>query len=224
MSRFSRLKTLDTIIKIGIIPVFFNYDVEVAKRIISACAEGGALCIEMTNRGDGAINIFRELEEFCTTDYPEVILGAGSIIDSPTAASYINNGANFIVGPLLDEETAILCNKRKIPYCPGCATASEIHKALSLGVEICKVFPGDLVGGPSFVEAIKGPCPWVSLMPTGGVEPTRESLYKWFKSGIVCCGIGSKLITKEIVKNRNFDKLTKDVKEVIRIIKEIKMG
>lgn len=222
MARFSRLRTLTTMIDVGVIPVFYIPDVEIAKGIVSALYEGGALCVEMTNRGDAAIDVFKELEKFCSGNFPEVILGVGSVVDAPTAALYITYGTNFVVGPVFDRDTAILCNSRKIPYSPGCGSATEIHMAESYGVEICKVFPGKQVGGPEFVKAVKGPCPWTLIMPTGGVDPTVESLTEWFLAGVSCVGIGSNLITKEIIENRDFKKLTEDVKKVIRIIKDIR--
>lgn len=222
MARFSRLKTLSTMEKVGVIPVFYNSDVEVVKNIVKACAEGGAICVEMTNRGDGAIEVFKQLELYCREELPEIILGVGSIVDAPTAALYITYGANFIVGPVLDKETAILCNKRKIPYSPGCGSATEIQDAHALGVEICKVFPGGQVGGPPFVKAIRGPCPWTSIMPTGGVSPIKESLSEWFSAGVVCVGIGSKLITKDAVARKDYKRITLDVAKVINWIKEIR--
>lgn len=222
MARFSRLKTLTTMESIGLIPVFYNSDVEISKKIVKACAKGGAVCIEMTNRGDGAIDIFRELELFCKKELPEVILGTGSIVDAPTAAAFISQGSNFIVGPVIDEETAILCNKRKIPYSPGCGSATEIQKAHALGVEFCKLFPGAQVGGPAFVKAMKGPCPWTSIMPTGGVSATEESINSWFTAGVACVGMGSNLITKEALKNNNYSQITSEVKRVIQLIKNIR--
>jgi len=222
MAKFSRLKTLTTMIDVGVIPVFYIPDVEIAKGIVSALYEGGALCVEMTNRGDAAIDVFKELEKFCSGNFPEVILGVGSVVDAPTAALYITYGTNFVVGPVFDRDTAILCNSRKIPYSPGCGSATEIHMAESYGVEICKVFPGKQVGGPAFVKAVKGPCPWTSIMPTGGVDPTVESLTEWFSAGASCVGIGSNLITGDIIKNRDFKKLSEDVKRVISIIKDIR--
>ena len=222
MARFTRLQTLSSMIDIGLIPVFYTPQIDTAKNIVSALFEGGATCIEMTNRGDGAIEVFKELEKFCLEEYPNAILGIGSIVDAPTAAMYISYGANFVVGPLFDKNVAMLCNSRKIPYSPGCATATEIHIAETYGVEICKMFPGKEVGGPSFVKAVKGPTPWTSIMPTGGVEPTRESLEKWIEAGVSCVGIGSNLITKEIIKNKNFKQLSADVKNIIDMIKEIR--
>jgi len=203
MPRFSRLETLSTIIEGGLVPVFYNGSLEKAKKVVAACAEGGIRAMEFTNRGDGALEIFKGLELFAKEQYPEVILGAGSIADAPTAALYIQYGANFIVAPFLDEETAVLCNKRKVPYSPGCGSVTEIHRAEALGVEICKIFPGSQVGGPGFVKAVLGPCPRTNLMPTGGVEPTEESLTAWFGAGVACVGLGSSLVPSSL--NDDFD-------------------
>ena len=222
MAKFLKLDTINAIERIGLIPVFYNPDIEAAKKIVKACADGGAICIEMTNRGDHAIEVFAELEKYCSNSLPEVILGAGSIVDAPTAANYIAHGANFIVGPVLDNETAILCNKRKIPYSPGCGSATEIQNAHSLGVDYVKVFPGDLVGGPAFVKAVLGPCPWTRIMPTGGVDITEESLMEWFEAGVACGGIGSKLISREIIKEGDFGKLSKNIEKIISLIRQIK--
>ena len=222
MARFSKLETINAIDRIGLIPVFYNGDFEVAKKIVKACAEGGAVCIEMTNRGDHAIEVFSALEKYCNKSLPEVILGTGSIVDAPTAANYIGHGANFIVGPVLDNETAILCNKRKIPYSPGCGSATEIQNAHALGVDYVKVFPGDVVGGPAFVKAVLGPCPWTRIMPTGGVDITEKSLKEWFEAGASCVGIGSKLITKKIVKEGDYKSLSENVDRVISLIRQIK--
>lgn len=222
MPRFSRLKVLNTMQELGLIPVFYNPQIDVAKGVVKACAQAGALCVELTNRGDGAVDVFKELEKYACSKHPDIILGVGSVVDAPTAAMYIANGANFIVGPVLDRETAILCNKRKVPYMPGCGSATEIHEAEALGVEICKIFPASQIGGPPFVKAVKAPCPWTSIMPTGGVNPTRESLSAWFEAGITCAAIGSKLITREILKNKDFATLTNRIKEVLQIIKQVK--
>jgi 2-dehydro-3-deoxyphosphogluconate aldolase/(4S)-4-hydroxy-2-oxoglutarate aldolase len=208
--------------KIGLVPVFYDPDIEVVKSVVNACYAGGATIIEFTNRGDRAIDVFRELAVYRDRDLPEMILGAGSIIDAPTAALYIAAGADFIVGPVLDHDVAKICNARKIPYCPGCGSATEIHEAHLLGVEICKIFPGAQVGGPAFVKAVKEPCPWAELMPTGGVSPTRESLTEWFSAGIACAGIGSKLITKELVAAKDYPAIQKKVAEVIGFIREIR--
>lgn len=222
MALHKRLNVLVSMKQIGLIPVFYNGDFETAKNIATACADGGAKAIEFVNRGDRAIGVFKQLCCFRDAQRPELILGVGSICDAPTAAMYIAAGADFVVGPLLDEETAVVCNKRKIPYSPGCGSVTEIHRAHSLGVEICKIFPGAQVGGPAFVKSVKGPMPWTELMPTGGVSPTRESLAEWFGAEIVCAGMGSKLITKELVAAKDWAGITAKVKETIELIKQIR--
>ncbi|MCK5849573.1 MAG: bifunctional 4-hydroxy-2-oxoglutarate aldolase/2-dehydro-3-deoxy-phosphogluconate aldolase [Kiritimatiellae bacterium] len=222
MARYRKYETLQAMRDAGVIPVFYNADIDVAKNVVAACADGGANVVEFVNRGDRAINIFNQLEEFCSTEKPNVILGVGSIVDAPTAAMYIAAGTSFVVGPVLDENTAMLCNSRKIPYCPGCGTATEIHRAETLGADICKIFPGAEVGGPSFVKAVKGPCPWTEIMPTGGVAPTKESLTEWFEAGITCAGMGSKLITKDLLAEKDYAGITKKVRETIELIKSIR--
>ena len=222
MARYARLEVLTAMKTVGVIPVFYNGDFEIAKNVVTACANGGATVVEFTNRGDRAINIFTQLAEYRDAQRPDIILGVGSVVDAPTAAMYIAAGADFIVGPLLDEDTARLCNSRKIPYSPGCGSVNDIHKAETLGVEICKIFPGAQVGGPVFVKAVKGPCPWTEIMPTGGVSPTKENLTEWFEAGIVCAGIGSKLITKELLAAKDYAGITKKVKDAIELIKEIR--
>jgi len=224
MARYKRLETLVMMKETGVIPVFYNADFEVARNVVCACADGGARVVEFTNRGDRAANVFSRLEEFCAKERPDVVLGVGSIVDAPTAAMYIGAGANFVVGPLLDEDTARLCNSRKIPYSPGCGTVTEIHRAETLGVEICKIFPGAEIGGPAFVKNVRGPCPWTDIMPTGGVSPTRESLGAWFEAGVACVGMGSNLITKDLLAARDYAGITNKVKEAIEIIKQVRGG
>ena len=173
----------------GIIPVFYHSDIDVAKQVVKACYEGGVRVFEFTNRGDFAHELFADLVKWTDKECPELILGIGSIVDPATAALYIQLGANFIVGPLLNPEIFKICNRRQIAYSPGCATTSEIGLAQELGAEIVKVFPGGNVGGPSDIKNIKGPMPWSKIMVTGGVEPNKDSLTDWFKAGVTCVGI-----------------------------------
>jgi 2-dehydro-3-deoxyphosphogluconate aldolase/(4S)-4-hydroxy-2-oxoglutarate aldolase len=222
MSRYTRLQVLNAMHEVGVVPVFYHADVDVVLNVAKACVKGGALLLEFTNRGDFAHDVFRELERFCAKDLKAMITGVGSVVDPGTASLYINNGANFIVGPLLNADVARACNRRKVPYSPGCGTVSEIGQAEELGCEIVKIFPGAEVGGPSFVEAVKGPCPWTSIMPTGGVDPTEESLTRWFKAGIVCAGIGSKLITKELLAAKDYDGIARNVEQTVAIVKKLK--
>ncbi|MBI4218778.1 MAG: bifunctional 4-hydroxy-2-oxoglutarate aldolase/2-dehydro-3-deoxy-phosphogluconate aldolase [Chloroflexi bacterium] len=222
MSRHQRLDVLNHVRRLGVVPVFYQGDVETAKSIVRACVEGGAQVLEFTNRGEHAWEVFSELERFCSAEIPSAVLGAGSVIDSPTAALYVNNGAAFVVGPSANPEVASLCNRRKVAYVPGCGTVSEISNAEALGCEVVKVFPGDSVGGPEFVKAVLGPMPWSSIMPTGGVEISRESLEGWFSAGVFAVGIGSRLISSDIVKARDWSGLTKRVRATVNLIQEIR--
>jgi 2-dehydro-3-deoxyphosphogluconate aldolase / (4S)-4-hydroxy-2-oxoglutarate aldolase len=222
MARFTRLEVLNSMIDLGVIPVFYHKDVEAAKKIVAACAAGGARVIEFTNRGDFAYHVFTELSRHFAQADPQIILGVGSVVDAPTAALYIASGANFVVGPLLNTEVARLCNRRKVAYSPGCSSVSEIAQAEELGVEIVKVFPGNSVGGPGFVKAVLGPCPWTRIMPTGGVDATKESITIWFKAGVACVGMGSNLITKEAVAAGDFEAITRNVVQVLAWIKEVR--
>jgi 2-dehydro-3-deoxyphosphogluconate aldolase/(4S)-4-hydroxy-2-oxoglutarate aldolase len=219
-----RLKVLNTMLETGMVPVFYNADIEVARKVAAACAAGGCRLLEFTNRGDHAWEVFTELERYCARELPEMILGAGSIVDPGTASLYINCGANFVVGPILNAEVARVCNRRKIPYSPGCGSASEISQAEELGCEIVKVFPGGEVGGPKFVKAVKGPCPWVSIMPTGGVDSTETSLKAWFDAGVACVGMGSNLITKELLQAGDYDGIAAKVRDTLALIRIIRGG
>ncbi len=217
-----RMVVLSAMIDQGVIPVFYHPDVEVCKNVIQACANGGAKCIEFTNRGDFAWQVFMEVTQYFKKADPSVIMGVGSVIDAPTAALYMANGANFIVGPILNAEVARACNRHCVPYSPGCGSASEISEAHELGCEIVKIFPGSCVGGPDFVSNIRGPMPWTKLMPTGGVDPTEESLTKWFKAGIVCAGMGSKLVTKDLLAAKDYKGIEKKVAETLALVKKVR--
>ena len=208
MARFNKLQVLDAIIRTGMVPVYYNKDATIAKDILKACYEGGVRAFEFTNRGDFAQEVFAELVKFAAKECPELILGIGSIVDAPTAALYIQLGANFVVGPLFNPDVAKVCNRRLIPYTPGCGSVSEIGFAQELGCDLCKIFPAGSVGGPSFVSNILAPMPWTMIIATGAVEPTDENLTKWFKAGVTAVGMGSKLFPKEAVSSGDWDVIT----------------
>lgn len=220
MARFSRLHVLNTMVDTGLVPVFYHADIDTAIKIVEACVAGGAPLVEFTNRGDLAYKVFTALVEHFAVANPDVILGVGSVIDGPTAGLYIACGANFVVSPILNPEMAKVCNRRKVAFSPGCGSASEVSRAEELGAEIIKIFPGSSVGGPAFVKALLGPCPWSSIMPTGGVDATRDSIQSWFDAGVTCVGIGSKLIRKEWVAAGDFAAITENVRNVLTYIRE----
>ena len=224
MARFSRLQVLNAMYDTGLVPLFYNDDVSRSKELIEACYAGGARVIEFTNRGDRAWSVFDSLLPLVEQELPGAILGIGSVIDAPTAAMYISCGANFVVSPVLVPETARICNRHKVAYVPGCGTASEISQAEELGCELVKVFPANCLGGPDFIKSIKGPMPWTSIMPTGGVRAAKESVAEWVKAGAACLGMGGDLIRPEIVKTGDYQTIKKNVENILDWIQEARNG
>lgn len=217
MAKFDKISVLNKIGSTGMVPVFYHKDVEVAKSVVRACYEGGVRAFEFTNRGDFAHEVFAEVVKFAAVECPEMAIGVGSVVDPATAALYIQNGACFVVGPLFNPEISRVCNRRNIPYTPGCGTISEVGAAQEVGCDLCKVFPGDVLG-PKFVKGLMAPMPWTKLMVTGGVEPTCENLTAWFKAGVFCVGMGSKLFPKEKVVAQDWQYITDKCREAFGYI------
>ena len=203
MAQFTRIEVANAMEETGMIPLFFNNDIVLSKKVLKACYEGGARLMEFTARGDFAHEVFGELTKYAIAKLPGMIMGVGSVTDGAAASLYMSLGANFVVTPVLREDIAIACNRKKILWSPGCGSLTEIARAEELGCEIVKLFPGDLYG-PKFVKGIKGPQPWTSIMPTGGVSPNRENLSGWFNAGVTCVGMGSQLISKDIIANEDY--------------------
>jgi len=220
MARFDRLTVLNTLVQDGLVPLFYNGNVDTAKGIAGALAKGGAHLLEFTNRGDFAIDVFSALVKHCAQANPDLIIGVGSVEDAPTAALFMAHGANFVVGPCFNPEVARLCNRRKIAYMPGCATVTEIANAEEWGVEVVKIFPGETIGGPEYIKAVLGPRPWSRLMPTGGVNPELENLNAWFGAGVVCVGMGSKLIRSEWIKAGKYDAIADNTKAALDLVRK----
>lgn len=221
MARFTRIEVALKAKETGIVPVFYHEDIEVCKKIVKACYDGGARLFEFTNRGDFAHEVFAELNKYARTELPELILGIGSVLEAPTASLYLQLGANFIVAPTLNPEVAKVCNRRKVSWMPGCGSVSEISYAEELGAEIVKIFPAGQVGGPDFIKAVNGPMPWTNIMPSGGVVPTKESISSWIKAGAYCVGMGSQLFTKNENNQFDYQEIEKTVRQSIEIFKEL---
>jgi 2-dehydro-3-deoxyphosphogluconate aldolase/(4S)-4-hydroxy-2-oxoglutarate aldolase len=221
MAQFTRYEVLTEIYKSSMIPLFYNDDIEISKKIVQACYQGGARLLEFTHRGDFAHEVFRELISFANHSLPGMILGVGSVSDAASASYYLMNGANFIITPVYREDIAILCNRRKILWSPGCGSLTEIAKAEEMGADLVKLFPGNIYG-PEFVKAVKGPQPWTHIMPTGGVTTEETNLKSWFDAGVSCVGLGSKLITKEIIDNQAYEELAKRVEKTLQLIQRLK--
>lgn len=221
MAQYSKIQVIETMKETGIVPVFYHKDVEVAKNVLRACYDGGIRAFEFTNRGDFAQEVFKELVKFAVKELPGMIVGVGSVVDPGTAAMFIQLGANFVVGPLFNPAIAPICNRRLIPYCPGCGSVSEIGAAQELGCDVCKVFPGDVLG-PAFVKGLRAPMPWSQIMVTGGVKPTRENLEGWFKAGVMCVGMGSNLFPKEVIAAEQWSRISDLCRDALQIVKEVR--
>ncbi|MEZ4971062.1 MAG: bifunctional 4-hydroxy-2-oxoglutarate aldolase/2-dehydro-3-deoxy-phosphogluconate aldolase [Flavobacteriaceae bacterium] len=221
MSQFSRIEVAALMKETGLVPLFYHPDVDLGKKILKACYDGGARLIEFTARGDFAHDVFAQLNKFVIKELPEMAVGVGSITDAAAASLYMQMGANFIVTPSLRKDIALVCNRRKVLWSPGCGSLTEINKAEEMGCEIIKLFPGANFG-PDFVKAIKGPQPWTSVMPTGGVTLEESNLKGWFNAGVTCVGMGSNLISKTILENRDYNGLEKSVRETLALIKRIR--
>lgn len=221
MARYDRLKVLNTLLDQRMVPLFYHHDAEISKHIIKACYDGGARILEFTNRGDFAHEVFGELKKYSDQELPGMVLGVGSVHDAPTASLYMQLGADFIVGPSYREDVARICNRRKVAYMPGCGTLTEIGEAEEMGCEIIKLFPGS-VYGPGFVKAIKGPSPWTKIMPTGGVSTDPENIRGWFEAGVSAVGMGSAMISKDLVKSQDWAGLTTRVQETLEFIESLR--
>jgi 2-dehydro-3-deoxyphosphogluconate aldolase/(4S)-4-hydroxy-2-oxoglutarate aldolase len=221
MARFDRLTVYNTILADGMVPLFYHADVDTAKAALGAIARGGGRILEFTNRGDFALSVFSQLIQWAAEAHPALVMGVGSVEDAPTAALYLTHGASFVVGPNFSPDVARLCNRRKIAYMPGCGSVTEIAEAEEAGVEIVKLFPGD-VFGPKFVKAVRGPRPWTRIMPTGGVSPDEANLRGWFEAGVACVGMGSQLVRGDWLKAGEFDKIEQLVAETLTLIKTIR--
>lgn len=221
MAKFSKIEVLSAMKAAPMVPVFYNADAEISKQVVKACYEGGVRAFEFTNRGDFAQEVFAEVVKFAAKECPEMIVGVGSVVDPGTAALYMQLGANFVVGPLFNPDVAKACNRRCVPYTPGCGSVSEVGFAQEAGCDLIKVFPGGVLG-PSFVKGLLAPMPWSKIMVTGGVKPTKENLEGWFSAGATVVGMGSNLFPKDVIAAKNWGKITELCKGAFEIINNIK--
>ena len=221
MAKFDKLAVMAKIGATGMVPVFYHKDLETCKNVVKACYEGGVRAFEFTNRGDFAQEVFGELVKWADKECPELALGIGSVVDAPTAALYIQLGANFVVGPLFNPDIAPVCNRRLVPYCPGCGSVTEVGMAQEAGCDVCKVFPGDVLG-PKFIKGLKAPMPWSQLMVTGGVKPEKENLEAWFKAGVTCVGMGSNLFPKDAIAAGDWARIAGLCRDALAIVKEVR--
>ncbi len=221
MARFNRIEVALKMKETGLVPLFYQPDINIAKQLLEAIYKGGARILEFTNRGDYAHKIFEELYLYAEKQLPELMMGVGSVPDAATASLYMQLGANFVVTPAFREDVALVCNRRKVLWSAGCGTLTEICAAEELGCEIVKLFPGSVYKA-GFVKAIKGPQPWTNIMPTGGVTAEKDNLKGWFDAGAYCVGMGSKLIVKESDGSYDYHRIESLTRTVLQTIVDIR--
>lgn len=203
----------------GMLPLFYHDDVTVCENVLQALYNGGVRCVEFTNRGVHALPNFKHLVSLKTT-MPGLILGIGTIKTPQDATSFIEAGADFLISPCFDASVADVAYMHKVLWIPGCMTPTEIHVAQKSGATLVKLFPGNVLG-PGFVEAIKTLFTGVDFLVTGGVEPTEQNIGAWFKAGVSGVGLGSKLITKDVLANKNYTQLETQTTQLVQLIKKV---
>lgn len=222
MAKYSRIEVVLQMKENGIVPVFYNADIAVCKQVLKACYDAGLRTFEFTNRGDFAHEVFADLNKYAKAELQGMMMGVGSVLDAGTTSLYLQLGADFIVSPIVNAEMAKACNRRKVAWMPGCGSVTEISYAEELGAEVVKIFPGAQVGGPAFVKGVKGPLPWASIMPTGGVSPTEENLKEWIAAGVHCVGIGSKLFLKNAEGGYDYAAITQTISSALDLVKKLR--
>ncbi|CAN5539563.1 bifunctional 4-hydroxy-2-oxoglutarate aldolase/2-dehydro-3-deoxy-phosphogluconate aldolase [soil metagenome] len=222
MAAHGKLATLEQLRRAGLVAVLHHVAPDTAWQMVDALCRGGFGAIEFTNRGDHAIEGFTMIERNARLHHPGCVVGVGSVVDAGTATTFMNAGADFVVGPALVEEVAVTCNRRQVPYIPGCGTLSEMLRANELGCEVVKAFPAASLGGPDFLRAVKAPCPWLEVMPTGGVEATSQNLRAWFDAGVFAVGLGSKLVPKDAVAGGDWGELTRLAEQAVATLTAVR--
>jgi 2-dehydro-3-deoxyphosphogluconate aldolase / (4S)-4-hydroxy-2-oxoglutarate aldolase len=214
-------KVKDRIVAQGLMTLFYTEDVTVSIDILKTLYSNGINVIEYVNRGDKALENFKVIRKLIDAENLDIILGAGTIKNRKAAEDFINAGANFIICPTVNVEVGQVAHQHNIVWIPGCLTPTEIGIAENNGATIVKIFPCSQVS-PAFIKTMQEIFPIMQFIPTGGVDATAESIESWFKIGVVAVGLGSKLISKEIIETKNYEALANKVKEVLTIIEKIK--
>jgi 2-dehydro-3-deoxyphosphogluconate aldolase/(4S)-4-hydroxy-2-oxoglutarate aldolase len=212
----------ELIIGAGILPMFSSGNKHISLQILKALYKGGIRVVEFTNRPADALGVFRELKKHAASEMAGLILGAGTILNTQQAEAFASEGADFIVAPVTDESVGAFCRSHDLFWCPGAATPTEILHAHHLGAGMIKVFPAEQLGGPNYIRAILAPCPWLRLMPTGGIRPDREYLQSWFEAGASAVGISSSLFTPEIISSGAYEKITVTLSHLLQEVAVIK--
>ena len=205
----------------GVLPLFFYKDTQVSIEVLKALYSAGIRTVEYTNRGEAALQNFKEMRKVCDSELKGMYLGVGTIKNADAAKAFIDAGTDYIISPGLVEDAVKVADANHMLWVPGCMTPSEIIRAEQLGAKLVKLFPGNILG-PSFLSAIKEIFPNLLFMPTGGVEAEKENLSGWFKAGVCAVGMGSKLITKASLENRDYEGIRKGTEKSLELIREVR--
>ena len=216
-----KAELLQLISRQGMLPLYFNKDAQVSVDILKALYEAGIRTVEYTNRGEAALTNFKKMREVCDTELKGMYLGVGTIKDAASAQAFIDAGADYIISPGLVEDAANVAIQNNMLWIPGCMTPSEIIRAEQLGAKMIKLFPGNILG-VAFLQAIKELFPNLLFMPTGGVDLDKENIAGWFKAGVCAVGMGSKLISKPLMENKDYTAIKDSTMQAIQIIQSIK--
>jgi len=214
-------ESLQAIMQQGVLPLFYYNDVDVSMDVIRSLYKAGIRVMEFTNRAEGALEVYKQVRKQVAAEMPDMFFGAGTIKTVKDAVAFENAGADFFVAPNLLEGVGQLANRQNKLWIPGCMTPSEIHFAQRSHAALIKIFPANVLG-PGFINAVKEVFPGQAFIPTGGVEISKENLSAWFKSGVAAVGMGSKLVSKEILQNKAYDEVQARATELLKIIKEVR--
>lgn len=211
----------DTIIAQGILPLYFNPSETISLDVLKAIYSAGIKAVEYTNRGEAALSNFKQMVTLRNATMPDLLLGVGTIKNMQQATAYLAAGADFLVSPGFVPDVAAHGVANDIFYAPGCMTPTEIIAAENAGISFIKLFPGDMLG-PKFLTTIKDIFPSLLFMPTGGVDTTKESIEAWYKAGVCAVGMGSKLISKQLMEAKDYATIEAETKKVLTLIQSIK--
>lgn len=214
-------KVSDVIVQQGILPLYFNSDETITIEVLRALYRAGIKAVEYTSRGETALSNFTKMVEVRNAEMPGLLLGIGTIKNLQQAEEYFAIGADFFISPGFVPEVAAYLKSKEVLYSPGCMTPTEIVTAENAGIKFIKLFPGNILG-PDFLGGIKDLFPKLLFMPTGGVDTTRENIEGWFQSGVSAVGIGSKLISKQLMADKDYATIEMNTKSVLNLIETIK--
>jgi 2-dehydro-3-deoxyphosphogluconate aldolase/(4S)-4-hydroxy-2-oxoglutarate aldolase len=222
MQRYTKSEVSEHLLGAGVLPMFSHPDEKISIRILEALYKAGVRIVEFTNRPDEALAIFKCMRQFADDHLPGLVLGAGTIMNEAQAESFAHAGAAFLVAPSMDREVGMFCRNNDLFWCPGASTLNEILQAEAAGADLVKLFPAAQLGGPAYLKAIRAPCPWLQLIPTGGISTDSKVLRNWIEAGAEVIGMGSHLFEGLDTGLDAMDRLTARASELLGLLQNLK--